>query len=132
MDDRAQLVDAIRRSWSAETSGTPEEWSAAVPAKGQCDASSFVAWEYLGGDLVLGQVFVDGVQTEHHYWNRINGEDLDLTREQFMGEEDIREIAVLGSEQIRTQQGSLKPDVASRIDVMRSLVRERMGATDSG
>jgi len=128
MDDRERVIDAIRRSWSAETSGTPKEWSTKVPAKGQCDASSFVAWEYLGGDLVLGQVFVDGVQTEHHYWNRIEGEDLDLTGEQFVGGEDIREIAVLESDQLRTQQGSMKPDVVSRIDVMRSLVRERLGA----
>lgn len=128
MDDRVRVIDAIRKSWSAETSSTPDEWSSDIPAKGQCDASSFVAWEYLGGDLVLGQVFVDGVQTEHHYWNRIEGEDLDLTREQFISGEDIRETAILGSDQLRTQQGSMKPDVASRIDVMRSLVRERLGA----
>ena len=128
MDERSRVIDAICRSWSAETSSTPTAWSSEIPAKGQCDASSFVAWEYLGGDLVLGQVFVDGVQTEHHYWNRIEGEDLDLTREQFVGGEDIREIAILGSDQLRTQQASMKPDVASRIDVMRSLVRERLGA----
>ncbi|MGI9528446.1 MAG: YunG family protein [Acidimicrobiia bacterium] len=130
MDDRARVIDAIRGSWSAETSSTPDEWSTEVPAKGQCDASSFVAWEYLGGDLVLGQVFADGAQTEHHYWNRIDGEDLDLTGEQFTNGEDIREIATLGSEQLRTQQGSMKPDVASRIGVMRSLVGERLGATE--
>jgi hypothetical protein len=121
-----RVIEAIRRSWSAETSSTPDEWSLEVPSKGQCDVSSFVAWEHLGGDLVLGQVLVDGVQTEHHYWNRIDGEDLDLTREQFTGGEDIKELSLVDDEQIRTRRKSMRPELAERIALLGSLVAEQL------
>ena len=126
--EHATIYEAIRASWSADTSATPEQWSAANPAKGQCDVSSFVAWEHLGGALVLGQVFVNGDQTEHHYWNRIAGVDLDLTHEQFDGSEDIREVALVTSEEIEAKRDTMRPELAARLALLRQRVSRRLAA----
>jgi hypothetical protein len=126
MPDREEVFEAISSSWSIETCGEPEKWSPENPSKGQCDTLSFVAWEYLGGDLVLGTVFVNGEQTEHHYWNRIDGEDFDLTRGQFVDGEDIVEVAVVENELLKNNQGSMKADVMARIEVMRGLVEAKL------
>lgn len=127
MPDRREVIEAIRTSWSVETSAEPESWTSANPAKGQCEVSSFVAWEYLGGDLVLSQVFVDGEMTEHHYWNRIDGTDLDLTREQFTGDEEITEIRVHEHDFLQENRGSMKAELAERISILRSAVRSVVG-----
>lgn len=126
MPDREEIFEAIRSSWSIETCGEPEKWTPDNPAKGQCDASSFVAWEYLGGDLVLGKVLINGEQTEHHYWNRIDGEDFDLTRAQFVDGEDIVEVAVVENEFLKTNQGTMKAKVMARIGIMRDLVAAKV------
>jgi len=126
MSAREKVFEAIRSSWSIETCGEPEKWTPENPSMGQCDASSFVAWEYLGGDLVLGNVFVDGEQTEHHYWNRIGGEDFDLTRAQFLEGEDVVEAAVVENEFLQSNQMAMKPDVMARVEVMRGLVQAKL------
>lgn len=120
--DRKKVLQAIRDSWCAETCGDPIAWSPQRPSWQQCDASAFVAWEHLGGELVLGKVFLDGVETEHHYWNRIDGRDIDLTRDQFVHGEEIREVDVLTSSYLRANMDAMKPEVRQRIAVMRTRV----------
>ncbi|AKG46866.1 hypothetical protein SXIM_54820 [Streptomyces xiamenensis] len=40
--------------------------------------------DLLGGELVRGEVRVNGERTDYHWWNRLGmGVDIDLTREQF-------------------------------------------------
>lgn len=126
--DRQQLVDAMRAEWCLELSADPDLWSPENPAKGHCDVTSFVAWEHLGGELVLNQVFLDGRLSEHHYFNRIDGEDFDITFEQFGGAEEITEIGVLSSEQIVAQRSELKEDVRDRIDEFRKRVDARLAS----
>ena len=126
--DREKVLQAIRDSWCAETCGDPTAWSPQQPAWQQCDASAFVAWEHLGGELVLGTVFLDGEQTEHHYWNRIDGLDFDLTRAQFVRCEEIREVDVLTSSYLRTNMHAMKPEVLERIAIMRNRVAAALTA----
>ena len=126
MPTRARVFDAIRRSWSVDTCGTPELWSKENPALGQCDVSSFVAWDYLGGDLVLAKVFIDGEHTEHHYWNRIDGVDHDLTGEQYQGVEEVREFSVVSGEYLRNNQATMKPNVVARLELMRAAVEAQL------
>lgn len=120
----SQLVDAIRAAWSQATTADPDRWSAGKPAIGQCDVSSFVAWEYLGGDLVLWKVMVDGEQREHHYSNRIRGRDLDLSVEQFDGHEDIVEIAVLTHAEVAERVPAMRPELSERVATMRRPVED--------
>lgn len=128
MSDREQVFQAIRDSWCAETCGESADWSPDNPSWQQCDASAFVAWEHLGGDLVLGKVFLNGHETEHHYWNRIDGHDVDLTRAQFVNGEEVREIEVVPSSFLRENLSSMKPEVLERIAIMRVKVDEKLDA----
>ena len=130
MAERESVIRAIRNSWSLETSAE-DAWAADNPAKGQCEVSSFVAWQYLGGDLVLAQVFLDDKQVEHHYWNRIDGEDVDLTREQFRQGERIVEVDVLRDGFLADNMSTMKPEVLGRINVMREKVAARLGKQPS-
>ena len=127
MPERDAVVAALRASWTRATSSVPDEWAPTNPARGQCDASSFVLWEILGGNLVLAEVFVDGEHTEHHYWNRIEGEDIDLTRDQFSSGEEIREKTVLSDEFVAENAPTMRPELRRRIDILRHSMDARLG-----
>jgi hypothetical protein len=75
--DKASLFAAIRHAWAADTSIDPE-WSATCPARGQCAVTALVIQDYLGGQLIRAEV--EGIS---HYWNRVKGGEVDLTRDQF-------------------------------------------------
>ena len=126
--DRDDVIDAIRESWCQETSAAPDEWDADNPARGQCDASSFVLWEHLGGDLVEGEVFVNGTKTEHHYWNRVGDEDIDITGEQFSGDEVITEGRVLTTAALQAGRDQMRQELQDRIGVLRAAVTRRLAA----
>ncbi|MFE1794204.1 hypothetical protein ACFW7J_38330 [Streptomyces sp. NPDC059525] len=83
---------AVRGSWSAETC-TPEyrsRWTPDNPARDQCGVTAMVLNDLLGGEVVRGEVHVDGVRVDYHWWNRLGaGVDVDLTREQFGPEEIV-------------------------------------------
>ena len=104
----------------------PNEWTPENPAKGQCDVSSFIAWEYLGGDRVLGKVFINGEQIEHHYWDRIGGEDFDLTLVQFTGTKDIQEFTVVNDDYLRNKPTTMKSEVAAQLDRLRGAVGQQL------
>lgn len=77
---------AIRSSWGVDTCA-PEDlahWRPDNPARGQCGVTAMVVHDLLGGELMMGEVYVDGVRTDLHWWNRFaTGFEIDLTREQF-------------------------------------------------
>jgi len=79
-----QLEQAIRDSWSRDTADPDNEWSPRNPSCGQCDITSLVVHDLLGGRLLGADVFLDGERVEAHMWNRVGtGIEVDLTREQF-------------------------------------------------
>jgi len=86
----SDLERAVRASWGADTCA-PEDlpsWHVGNPARGQCGVTALVLNDLLGGDLVRGEVHVDGRRTDYHWWNRlVGGVEVDLTREQFRPEE---------------------------------------------
>ena len=54
-------------------------------ARGQCGATALVVQDLLGGDLIVGEVFVGSERLGVHYWNRLeDGEVLDLSRGQYV------------------------------------------------
>ena len=132
MPDRHQAIAAIRDSWSRDTSAVPHDWTSHNPARGRCDASSFVFWELFGGDLVLAKVYVEGIQTEHHYWNRIGGVDVDLTLEQFTAGEELRLKQVLSSDYIRSHVPTMRTELRDRIDLLTEAVVAQLAFVDSG
>ncbi|MFF9342605.1 MULTISPECIES: hypothetical protein [unclassified Streptomyces] len=82
----SDIERAVRDSWSAETC-TPESrsrWTGDNPARDQCGVTAMVVNDLLGGELLRGEVHVDGVRVDYHWWNRLGaGVEIDLTREQF-------------------------------------------------
>ena len=108
---------AIEQGWS-EATCAPGQWNPDLPAQGQCEVSSFVAWSHLGGDLVLGQVFRHGEFQEHHYWNRLDGIDVDLTRSQFGDAHRIDEVMAMTAEEVRSKRSEIHAELAARIELL--------------
>ena len=80
----AQLEEAIRGAWTEDTASEDNDWTPDNPSCGQCDITTLVVHDLLGGDLLSADVFLDGVRVEAHMWNRLpSGLEVDLTREQF-------------------------------------------------
>ncbi len=127
MHDRDAVLAAVEACWSRETSEMPGEWHESNPAKGHCDVSSFVAWEHLGGDLVVGEVHLKGKFQEYHYWNRIDGVDLDLTGSQFRHGEVIAETRTLTSQFLGANHDAMRPEVHARIEAFGQRVDDRLG-----
>ncbi|HVK24270.1 MAG TPA: hypothetical protein VM677_23190 [Actinokineospora sp.] len=86
-----EVTRAIRASWGADTCDPDDlaDWHPGNPARGQCGTTALVLHDLLGGELVLGEVHVYGERTGFHYWNRLGGIDVDLTRDQFRPDETV-------------------------------------------
>ncbi len=118
------IEQALRGSWSAETC-TPEyrdRWTPDNPARDQCGVTAMVLNDLLGGELIRGEVHVDGVRTDFHWWNRLGlGVEIDLTREQFGPEE-----TVVGGEVVVRPPGEL-PRLQEEYALLRDRVAARLG-----
>ena len=78
MPDKLPFQDvssALRSAWSAQTSAG---WLADNPARGQCNVTALLANDLFGGDI-LKTPLPDG----DHFYNRIDGDRIDFTAEQF-------------------------------------------------
>jgi hypothetical protein len=78
-----KLETAIKQSWCSETSYEPESWTKENPAKGQCSVTSLVVQDYFGGEILCAKVTLVNGEEINHYYNSINGVEIDLTRAQF-------------------------------------------------
>lgn len=92
-----ELERALAAAWSVDTCAPEDraDWTADNPARGQCITTVLVVHDFLGGELLRGEVHVDGSQVDYHWWNRLPDEtEIDLTRGQFRPQERIvgREI----------------------------------------
>ncbi|MDO8511158.1 MAG: hypothetical protein Q7S55_03260 [Nanoarchaeota archaeon] len=77
------LEEAISRSWSRETSSDPERWNPENPAWGQCAVTALVINDYLGGEMVWAEAKIPDGRGISHYFNLIDEQEVDLTRNQF-------------------------------------------------
>ncbi|WP_436850421.1 YunG family protein [Streptomyces griseoloalbus] len=68
-----------------QTAARPRKaWQPDNPARGHCDITALVVNDLFGGELMGGEVHLDGSRHGYHWWNRLpSGVELDLTREQF-------------------------------------------------
>lgn len=79
----ADLEKALQKSWSKETSYSPDSWSTDNSALGQCAVTALVVNDYLGGEIVWADAVLPDGQTISHYFNLVDGNEVDLTRSQF-------------------------------------------------
>ena len=128
----AQLEAAIRESWSADTASEDNEWTPDNPSCGQCDITTLVVHDLVGGDVLAADVFLDGVRVEAHMWNRLpSGLEVDLTREQF------RSGQVIGEPTVRNRPATFDPAHPryhryEQYLVLSERVRARLGVSDRG
>ncbi|MFF4403177.1 hypothetical protein ACFY2W_26650 [Streptomyces sp. NPDC001262] len=119
------IEQAVRSSWSAETC-TPEfrsRWSPDNPARDQCGVTAMMLHDLLGGELIRGEVLVEGRRVDYHWWNRLGtGIEIDLTREQF-GPEEIVTGGVVIPRPPATEWCRLREEY----ELLRDRVMERLG-----
>ena len=73
------------KSICSEQTASPlnrEDWSPTNPFLGHCAIVTAIANKKFGGDVIRGVIAESGIA---HYWNRIDGKEYDLTKEQFDG-----------------------------------------------
>jgi N-acetylglutamate synthase-like GNAT family acetyltransferase len=88
----AELEDAVRGAFGADTTDDPDGWTEQNPALGHCDVTVLVVRELLGGEILIAGVVRDGARTGRHAWNRLpSGLAVDLTRSQFVDRELFEE-----------------------------------------
>ncbi|MEU8005107.1 NUDIX hydrolase [Catellatospora sp. NPDC049111] len=88
----SRLRPVVRNAWGPDTCDPIDlaDWRPENPSRGQCGVTALVVHDLLGGELVLGEVFEDGVRRGYHYWNRLpDGTEVDLTRDQFRPGETV-------------------------------------------
>ncbi|MDD2693434.1 MAG: hypothetical protein PHY14_00705 [Candidatus Gracilibacteria bacterium] len=78
-----ELEKALKKSWSKETSYCPAEWSESNSSFGQCAITALVVNDYFGGEIVWTEASLPNGQKVSHFFNLINGKEVDLTRSQF-------------------------------------------------
>jgi len=113
------LRPILRTSWGSDTCypNVSDEWHPDNPGRGQCGMTALVVQDLLGGDLILGEVQVEGVKTSNHYWNQLpDGTAVDLTADQFLPGE-----VVCGGEVVHRP-----PDGPRRFREQYELLRERV------
>ena len=78
-----ELEYILRKSWNRETCvpSMQNDWNSNNPSLGQCAITSLVVNDFMGGKIMRCMA-----STGSHYYNLVNNEIVDLTREQF-GEE---------------------------------------------
>ncbi len=89
----ADLQAAISASWSLQTCDPTDVpfWTPDEPSRGQCAVTALVVHDLLGGQLLEAEVqHADGSPQGFHYWNRLVGVDVDLTRRQFTSGEVVQ------------------------------------------
>ena len=77
------LHKALLKSWRRETSYTPQKWDALTPSSGQCSPTALIVQDYFGGSIVWAEVLLPDGEKVDHYFNIVEGKEIDLTRNQF-------------------------------------------------
>ena len=81
MVDQQKLQEILRSSWARTTSADPASWTPENPSWGQCAVTALVVQDYLGGDVLWAEAVLPDGRTISHYFNELNGEEKDFSRE---------------------------------------------------
>ena len=110
IDTLHKLYAVLRQSWKAETAyrSCQGEWVPTDPSYGQCAITAMLVYDMFGGSI--HRIRVEGGET--HYFNKIDGYYVDLTREQF----DLYDIPVKyePNEKMNRENCGKNPDTKAR------------------
>lgn len=119
----ALIRRALVRSWSKKTSVCFDPNIAPV-SYGQCAATAIVVFETFGGGILRTQVGKKDGNSVRHFYNRIGGERLDFTSDQFEIPEYWQELAYLDIPS--TVDEALSELLPGQIEAMRSAFQEAL------
>lgn len=91
------FFSTVSLAWNHETGNDPRWGHPSVPREsGQCAVTAMIVQDFYGGEILRAVVTDSG----SHYWNRIDGVEVDFTRAQFQkfeleGDVETRERAYL-------------------------------------
>lgn len=117
---------AVREAWCRETAHPEYQagWSEDNPAAGQCAVTLLLLADYLPGGRFLKS-------TQHyHYAYEINGEVIDLTREQFGDDAEIVFDTTSDRERLLNSPGAIKAQTPERYMLLAHKVAEVLGDPD--
>lgn len=118
------LYEILRKCWSRETAypSCQADWVPADPTYGQCAVTAMLVYDLFGG--TIHRIRVEGGGT--HYFNKIDGHYIDLTREQF----DLYNIPVSyePNEVMDRQYCGKNPDTNRRYQLLVQRVTEYLRA----
>ena len=101
--DIKNILKALEKSWCKETCYPPmrNDWVESNPAYGQCYSTTLIVNDHFGGKILKAK-FADGTG---HFWNLIDGKEVDLTRSQFSEDEKIPKPVVLSRTEVEKRYG---------------------------
>lgn len=124
---RDELFAAVEGSWDAETSASPEKWSPENRALGQCAVTACIVQDYLGGDVLNTVATLPDGSTDSHYYNVIDGEEVDLTRSQFPDGTTFTEGMPKTGKHATTREYVLdNPATRDRYEILKERVMDRL------
>lgn len=78
-----RLCRRLQKAWSAATTSDPAHWTTANPAWGQCAVTACAVQDEIGGEVVWAEAQLPDGRRISHYFNRVDGREIDLTAGQF-------------------------------------------------
>jgi hypothetical protein len=119
----AAIETAFRASFSRELCAEDDLpfWTDENPARGHCAIAALTLNDLLGGELLLARVDRDGQPVGYHYWNRLDGIDIDMTANQFNANERV------GDPQVLVRPAGRPTHYGEQYDRFRTRVGEALG-----
>lgn len=113
----------LRAAWSRETSADPKNWTLENPAWGQCAVSALALEHFFEGEILRLDIPRDfdpkKAALGSHYLNRVDGQIIDISTEQFTDEEYQRLIAGIRLATVLTKEELLSnPDTHRRFHLL--------------
>jgi hypothetical protein len=122
-DRLLKLIIALKSSWSAATAypGDVSKWTPEKPFTGQCAITS----------LILDDYFKKGVihknNTFNHYWYEYpKGNYIDLTKDQFNYEGDIKSDAIVNRKYLLKSEGAIKSNTKERYEALKTEIKVKL------
>lgn len=123
--DFSILQNALIKAWNRDTSYCSVIWHEKNPALGQCAVTALVVNDYLGGEIVWSEAILPNGEKISHYFNFINGREVDLTRAQFPSRTIIPEGIQKCKEFATTREFILSnPNTRKRYEILAQRVKE--------
>jgi hypothetical protein len=116
-----KLESALSQSFNIDTCypGERKDWTKDIPSYGQCAVAALVVQDYLGGEIVYDQRNI-------HFWNRIGGVDIDLSREQFEEGVILRETRIRPRQELLEGPRAEAAETLQRYRILCARVREHL------